>query len=90
MFFSVPSIGSDFALIEFKLVAALPRQADLLAANEQPEGGSQASMQAALGGAQGESATLPGKEHEDDAVAAANKAAQYSVVVAAPTAKTAA
>ena len=67
----------------------LPRQEDLSAAKEQPEGGSQASMQAALGGAQGESATSPGKEHEDDAVAAANKAAQY-VVDAVATAKTAA
>ena len=47
-------------------------------------------MQAALGGAQGESATSPGREHEDDAVAAANKAAQYAVVVAVATAKKAA
>ena len=54
----------------------MPSQDVLLAAKEQPEGGSQASMQAALGGAQGESATSPGNEREDDAVAAANKAAQ--------------
>ena len=48
-------------------------------------------MQAALGGAQGESATSPGNEHEYDAVAAANKAAQsVVVVVAAATAKKAA
>ena len=72
--FSASIIGSGFALIEDKLVAAMPRQEDLLAANEQPEEGSQASMQAARGGAQGESATSLGKENEDVAVAAAKKA----------------
>ena len=38
-------------------------------------------------GAQGESATALDKEHEADAVAAAKKAAQYAVVVAAATAE---
>ena len=62
----------------------------MLAANEKPEGGNQASTQAAHGGAQGKSATSPGKEHEDDAAAAAKKASQYAVVAAAATAKKAA
>ena len=47
------SLASIFALIGEKLAAAMPRQEDLLAANEQPEWGSQAAMQGALGGAQG-------------------------------------
>ena len=38
----------------------------------------------------GESATSPGKENEDVAVAAAKKAAQYEVDVASATAKKAA
>jgi len=71
--FSESSIGSDFALIEDNLVAAMPRQEDPPAAKEQPGWGSQASMQAGLGGAEGESATSPGKENEDVAVAAAKK-----------------
>ena len=73
-----------------KFAAAMPRQEDLLAAKEQPEGGSQASVQAALGGAQGESAISPGKANEDVAVATAKKAAQYVVYFAVDTAKTAA
>ena len=84
------SIVSDFALIADNIVAAMPRQEGPAAAKEQPEGGSQASMQGSSWRCTVGSAASPGKEREDDAVAAANKAAQYAVVVAVATAKKAA
>lgn len=92
MCFSESSIGSDFALIEEKLAAAMPVQE-----NTNPDvaaiGSSQASLQAASGGvsvpADGAPGENPDLRDKEEAAAAAAKRAAEDAAAAATSKKTA-